>query len=97
MDPKYKGTVPPQIALVISPGGTTAIKGNNGKYTAKYSPGSQLDNDYFGDEVVVKISSLTATRIAGTFSGKFSSSSITINITDGQFDLPKSSYSQPLK
>jgi hypothetical protein len=97
MDPKYKDTDPPQIALVFSPVGTTTIKGNTGKYTAKYSAASKLDNDYVGVAVLVTVTSITASRVTGTFSGKFSSASKTISITDGQFDVPVSRYSQPLK
>jgi hypothetical protein len=97
MDPKYKGSVPPQIALTIKPAGTTTINGNKGKYTAKYAPAGQLDNDYVADQVTVTITSLSAAGVTGTFSGKFSSSTKSIKITDGQFSLPPSKYSQPLK
>ena len=83
IDPKYKGALPPQIALCILPNATTTIKGNGGKYTAKYSLPGVLDNDYDAQLVTVNIISLTASRIKGTFSGKF--------------DLPASEYSKPLK
>jgi hypothetical protein len=99
MDPKYKGTIPPQISLVFSPATTTVIKGNAGKYTASYAPPNQANNSYYADLVTVTITSLTATRITGTFSGKLSLSTTpgSITITDGKFDLPASKYSKSLK
>lgn len=97
MDPKYKGTVPPQFAFMVSPNGTTTIKGSSGKYTAKYSPAAQLDNDFIANSFTVTVTSLTASGVTGTFSGKLSSNSKTITITNGQFTLPVSKYSQPLK
>jgi hypothetical protein len=97
LNPKFKNTVPPQIALYISPNASTTINGNGGKYRAKYSSAGELDNDYVAQLVTVNILSLTTSRITGTFSGKFANGSKTITISNGKFDLPASKYSRPLK
>ena len=88
MDGKMKG-VPPQINFLVAPAGTTTIKNNNGKYSVKYSPGG-VDNDYQAAGVTVTISSSTAGRITGKFSGKFTRSGKNVQITDGKFDIPVS-------
>ncbi|MEP7277210.1 MAG: hypothetical protein ABI813_01085 [Bacteroidota bacterium] len=46
--------------------------------------------NYYGDSVMVKITSINATRVAGTFSGKFLSDDdnpVRLEITDGSFDV----------
>lgn len=51
---------------------------------------------YLDDPVTVTITSITATRVSGTFSGKYilsegsgnSNSKQTIEVTDGKFDIP---------
>lgn len=46
--------------------------------------------NYYADAVTVNITSINATRVAGTFSGKFidNDKKSGINITDGKFDVP---------
>ncbi|MEP7143659.1 MAG: hypothetical protein ABI707_12345 [Ferruginibacter sp.] len=47
--------------------------------------------NYYGDSVMITITSITATRVAGKFSGKFLSDDdkpATLAITDGSFDVP---------
>ena len=43
------------------------------------------------------ITSISATRIEGTFSGIFSGMGKTFKVTNGKFDLPASKYSPPLQ
>jgi hypothetical protein len=46
--------------------------------------------NYYGDDVTVTITSIDATHVAGTFSGKYLSGddkSVAMEVTDGQFDL----------
>jgi hypothetical protein len=88
MDGKVKG-VPPQINFFVAPVGTITVKNNEGKYSIKYTPGG-VDNDYQAAGVTVVISSSTAGRMSGTFSGKFTRSGKTVQITDGKFDIPVS-------
>ena len=88
MDGKIKG-VPPQINFFVAPVGTTMVKNNDGKYSVRYSPGG-VDNDYQAAGVTVVISSSTGGHITGTFSGKFTRSGKTVQITDGKFDIPVS-------
>ncbi|HEY5370574.1 MAG TPA: hypothetical protein VIJ75_16435 [Hanamia sp.] len=47
--------------------------------------------NYYGDSVVVTITDINATHVAGTFHGKYLSDdkpSVPLEITDGSFDLP---------
>jgi hypothetical protein len=53
---------------------------------------------YFSDSFTISIASLSATRVSGTFSGKFNSENLdkkAIEITDGKFDIPFSSGVRP--
>lgn len=46
--------------------------------------------NYYGDSVVINITSINATRVAGTFTGKFLSDDdkpVSLEITDGSFDI----------
>ena len=63
----------------------TDNKSNEARYMS-----SKLKN-YYGDSVVVTITDINATRVAGTFSGKYLSSDkppVALEITGGSFDLP---------
>ncbi|HEY5408086.1 MAG TPA: hypothetical protein VIJ92_13410 [Ginsengibacter sp.] len=47
--------------------------------------------NYYGDSVTITITSIDATHVAGTFSGKYLSGDnkpVPLEITDGSFDLP---------
>jgi hypothetical protein len=45
--------------------------------------------NYYGDSVIVSITDMNATHVAGTFTGKFlSDDNSPLEITDGSFDLP---------
>ncbi len=59
-------------------------KSNEAEYmSSKYK-------NYYGDSVIVNITSSNATRVAGTFSGKFLSDDdkpVSLAITDGRFDV----------
>jgi hypothetical protein len=98
LDPKYKGTVPPQISLTISPSGTSQFNSEHvgAKYSANYSPGRGNDA-YNAASGSATVTSLTSDRIKGTFSGVFTGMGKTFKITDGKFDLPKAKYSGPLQ
>jgi hypothetical protein len=58
--------------------------------------------NYLDDPIIVTISSFTSSRVAGTFSGKYtlqkgsgsSNSKQTIEVTDGKFDIPFSTSAQ---
>jgi hypothetical protein len=97
MDPKYKGQIPPQFAFTVAPSGTSPFKSGdtNSKYTARYSPANYNDA-YNAESGSATITSITATRIQGTFSGVFSGMGKTFKVTNGKFDLPVAKYSQPL-
>ncbi|HEY5391819.1 MAG TPA: hypothetical protein VIJ57_06875, partial [Hanamia sp.] len=63
----------------------TDNKSNEASYMS-----SKLKN-YYGDSVVVTITDINATHVAGTFSGKYLSSDdkpIPLEITEGSFDVP---------
>ena len=45
--------------------------------------------NYYGDSVIVNITDINATHVAGTFAGKFlADDNSPLEITDGSFDLP---------
>lgn len=47
--------------------------------------------NYYGDSVIVNITSINATHVAGTFAGKFLSDDdkpVSLNVTEGSFDVP---------
>jgi hypothetical protein len=53
---------------------------------------------YLSDTFTINITSLSATRVSGTFSGKFDSENLDkkpIAITDGKFDIPFSTGMRP--
>ena len=97
MDAQYKGKLPPQFSLTIAPTGTCHFKSGdtNNKYSAKYSPANYGDA-YNAESGSATVSSLTADRIKGTFSGVFSGMGKIFKVTEGKFDLPASKYSPPL-
>jgi hypothetical protein len=97
MDAKYKGKIPPQFQLTIAPSGTCHFNSGNvgAKYTAKYSPANATDA-YNAESGSATITSISASHIAGTFSGIFSGMGKTFKVTEGKFDLPVSKYSPPL-
>jgi hypothetical protein len=97
MDPKYKGKIPPQFSFTVAPSGTCHFKSGdtNNKYSAHYSP-AEYNDAYNAESGSATITSITATRIQGTFSGVFSGMGKTIKVTDGKFDLPVAKYSPPL-
>jgi hypothetical protein len=98
MDAQYKGKIPPQFQFTVAPSGTCHFNSGNvgAKYTAKYSPANYNDA-YNAESGSATITSISATRIAGTFSGIFSGMQKTFKVTDGKFDLPVSKYSKPLQ
>ena len=86
--------------FTIANTGTTTIKNYSpslGNFvdkktnSASYMEGGTYKS-YYGDSVTVTITSIDASRVAGTFSGTFKSEKddggATISITDGSFDLP---------
>jgi hypothetical protein len=97
MDPQYKGKIPPQFSFTVAPSGTCHFKSGdtNAKYSAKYSPANYSDA-YNAESGSATITSISAGRIAGTFSGVFSGMGKTFKVTDGKFSLPVSKYSKPL-
>lgn len=97
LDPQYKGKVPPQISLSISPSGTSHFNSGdaNAKYSAHYSPANMVDA-YNAESGSATITSITASRIEGMFSGVFTGMGKTFKITDGKFSLPAAKYSGPL-
>jgi hypothetical protein len=97
MDPKYKGKIPPQFSFTVAPSGTCQFKSGdtNHKYSAKYSP-ADYNDAYNAESGSATITSITATRIQGTFSGVFSGMGKTFKVTNGKFDLPVAKYSPPL-
>jgi hypothetical protein len=97
MDPKYKGKIPSQFSFTVAPSGTCQFKsGNaNNKYSAKYSP-ADYNDAYNAESGSATITSITASRIQGTFSGVFSGMGKTFKVTNGKFDLPVAKYSPPL-
>jgi hypothetical protein len=97
MDPKYKGKVPPQFGFTVAPSGTCQFKSGdtNNKYSAKYSPPDYIDA-YNAESGSATITSITATRVQGVFSGVFSGMGKTFKVTNGKFDLPVAKYSPPL-
>jgi hypothetical protein len=97
MDPQYKGKIPPQMNFTVAPSGTCNFKSGdtNNKYSAKYSPANYNDA-YNAESGSATITSITATRIQGTFSGVFSGMGKTFKVTNGKFDLPVAKYSPPL-
>lgn len=71
----------------------------------KYSYEGYTTSDftiYLDDPLTVAVTSITATRLSGTFSGKYtlskgsgnSNSKQTIEVTDGKFDIPFSTSAQ---
>jgi len=98
MDAKYKGKVPPQLSFTIAPSGTCHFNSGdtNSKYAAKWSPANMSDG-YNAESGSATITSITASRIQGTFSGVFSGMGKTFKVTDGKFDLPVAKYSPPLQ
>jgi hypothetical protein len=97
MDAKYKGKIPPQFSFTVAPSGTCQFKSGdtNNKYSAKYSP-ADYNDAYNAESGSATITSITATRIQGTFSGVFSGMGKTFKVTNGKFDLPVAKYSPPL-
>jgi hypothetical protein len=97
MDAQYKGKLPPQFSLTIAPSGTCHFKSGdqNNKYSAKYSPANYNDA-YNAESGSATVTSITANRIRGTFSGVFSGMGKTFKVTEGKFDLPVAKYSPPL-
>jgi hypothetical protein len=97
MDPQYKGKVPPQFQFTVSPSGTCHFNSVHVgvKYSAKYSPANYGDA-YNAESGSATITSISATRITGTFSGIFSGMEKTFKVTDGKLDLPVSKYSKAL-
>jgi hypothetical protein len=97
LDPKYKAQIPPQFGFTVAPSGTSQFKSGdtNHKYSAKYSPANYNDA-YNAESGSATITSITATRVQGTFSGVFSGMGKTFKVTNGKFDLPVAKYSPPL-
>jgi hypothetical protein len=97
MDPQYKGKIPPQFQFTVPPSGTCQFNSGHvgAKYSAKYSPANYGDA-YNAESGSATITSISATRITGTFSGIFSGMGKTFKVTGGKFDLPVSKYSKPL-
>ena len=97
MDPKYKGKIPSQFSFTIAPSGTCQFKSGNtqAKYSAKYSP-ADYNDAYNAESGSATVTSITASRIQGTFSGVFSGMGKTFKVTNGKFDLPVAKYSPPL-
>lgn len=97
MDPQYKGKVPPQFQFTVPPSGTCQFNSSHvgAKYSAQFSPAGYVDA-YNAESGSATITSISATRITGTFSGIFSGMGKTFKVTDGKFDLPVSKYSKPL-
>ena len=97
MDAQYKGKIPPQFGLTVAPSGTCHFNSGdtNNKYSAKYSPANAVDA-YNAESGSATITSISATRVQGTFSGVFSGMGKTFKVTNGKFDLPVSKYSPPL-
>ena len=97
MDPQYKGKIPPQFQFTVAPSGTCQFNSGHvgARYSAKYSPANYNDA-YNAESGSAAITSITATRITGTFSGIFSGMGKTFKVTNGKFDLPVSKYSKPL-
>jgi hypothetical protein len=97
MDAQYKGKIPPQFSFTIAPSGTCHFKSGdtNNKYGAHYSPANATDA-YNAESGSATITSITASRIQGIFSGIFSGMGKTFKVTNGKFDLPVAKYSPPL-
>jgi hypothetical protein len=97
LDPQYKGKIPPQISLTVAPSGTSHFTSGdtNNKYGARYSPTNATDS-YNAESGSATITSLSASRIQGTFSGIFTGMGKTFKVTNGKFDLPVAKYSPPL-
>jgi hypothetical protein len=97
MDAQYKGKVPPQFSFTVAPSGTCHFKSGdtNNKYSAKYSPANATDS-YNAESGSATITSISASRIQGTFSGIFTGMGKTFKVTNGKFDLPVAKYSPPL-
>jgi hypothetical protein len=97
MDAKYKGKIPPQFNFTVAPSGTCQFKSGdtNHKYSAKYSP-ADYNDAYNAESGSATITSITASRIQGVFSGVFSGMGKTFKVTNGKFDLPVAKYSPPL-
>ena len=83
--------------FTVAASGTTSISHYTpslSNFADPKSPGadymSHQYKNYYGDAVTVTITQITATRVTGTFSGKFLSgdkSPLPLDITDGSFDL----------
>jgi hypothetical protein len=97
MDAQYKGKEPPQFSLTIAPSGTSHFNSGdaNAKYSARYSPANTTDA-FNAESGSATVTSISAGRIKGTFSGVFTGMGKTFKVTDGKFDLPVAKYSQPL-
>jgi hypothetical protein len=97
MDAQFKGKIPPQLSLTIAPSGTCHFKSDdaNNKYNAKYSPANATDA-YNAESGSATVTSISASRIQGTFSGVFTGMGKIFKVTNGKFDLPASRYSKSL-
>jgi hypothetical protein len=98
LDPKYKGKIPPQFNFTVAPSGICHFNSAdaNAKYTARYSPANYNDA-YNAESGSATVTSISASRVKGTFSGIFSGMGKTFKVTDGKFDLPVAKYSAPLQ
>ena len=81
--------------FTIANTGTTTILHYHPSFSAQSKEADYLapgDRDhYYGDSVIVNITDINATHVAGTFSGKYLSDDkppVALEITDGSFDLP---------
>jgi len=89
--------VPAQLAFKVANKGITSIHGtDNPAYSVRYTPTNTLDNDYQCKEITVTITSSGTSRVTGKFSGTLIEwkTERDVQVTDGKFDIPYSSYSK---
>ncbi len=81
-----------RLHFAVADSGTTTIRGAGAsKYAASIAGGA--DNDYRNDRMTITITALSASRLSGTFSGRFIrlKSHRVVAVAEGAFDIPFSS------
>jgi hypothetical protein len=88
----------PHIVLTIADRGTTTVHGTDDSKYSMVLKGESEGLQYKTEEMTVTITSDTATRVTGTFSGRATRISDetpgTSILTDGKFDLPYATRKQ---
>ena len=102
LTPVYSGDISADLraggfGFEVPDKGTTIIRGvENPDYSIGYTPVNTKNNNYDCKEMTFTITSSSASRIAGTFSGTLiePKTGRDVPVTDGKFDIPYSTYSK---